>query len=142
MQFPLCILGHTDMRNINDTDSAQKNTCVSLYCGSNDVSYDHIAKILVCQKLWSLTRGKCIEMRRNHQILVKLDLGVREGGHFMRQEKYNFHESRCENLQTMSNIFVKNNEGGVKTCACSHRGPEWAFLAFFGHFQLFLRYCN
>ena len=40
-------------------------------------------------------------MRRNHQILIKLDFGVGEGGHFMGQKKYTFHEIQCENLQTM-----------------------------------------
>ena len=49
------------MRNINDTDSAHENTYVSLHCGSNDVSYDHIVKILICQKFRSLTRGKCVD---------------------------------------------------------------------------------
>ena len=112
------------MRNINDTDSAHENTYVSLHCGSNDVSYDHIVKILICQKFRSLTRVKCIEMRRNHQILIKLDFGVGEGGHFMGQKKYTFHEIQCENLQTMPYSCEKNDEDGVKTCACSHRGPE------------------
>ena len=63
-------------------------------------------------------------MRRNHQILIKLDFGVGEGGHFMGQKKYTFHEIQCENLQTMPYSCEKNDEGGVKTCACSHRGPE------------------
>ena len=41
------------------------------------------------------------------------------------------------NLQTMPYSCEKNDEDGVKTCACSHRGPEWAFLAFEGLFNSF-----
>ena len=63
-------------------------------------------------------------MRRNHQILIKLDFGVGEGEHFMGPKKYTFHKSQCENPQTIPNLCEKNDEGGVKTCACSHRGPE------------------
>ena len=110
------------MRKINDTDSAHWNTCVSPHCGSNDVSYDQIAKILVCQKFWSLTRVKCIEMRRNHQILIKLDFGVGEGEH-MGPKKYTFHKSQCENPQTIPNLCEKNDEGGFKTLKYAHRVP-------------------
>ena len=46
-----------------------------------------------------MTRVKCIEMRRNHQILIKLDFGVGEGGHFMGQKKYTFHEIQCETFK-------------------------------------------
>ena len=61
-------VGRTETRTINGAYSAQKNTSVRLNCGSNGVSHDYIAKILICQKFRFLTKGKYVHERQFDQI--------------------------------------------------------------------------
>ena len=54
-------------------------------------------------------------MRGFYQILVKLDFGVREGGHYVGPIKSTFQEGQCENPPTVPDLYEENNEGGFKT---------------------------